>query len=48
MSSPGKSLTQDLVTERHDRSERPINMIAGTIGHFVEWYDRPPGHFRRQ
>ena len=21
------------------RKNRPINMIAGTIGHFVEWYD---------
>ena len=22
-----------------DRPHRPINMVAGTIGHFVEWYD---------
>lgn len=22
-----------------DRPRRPINLIAGTIGHFVEWYD---------
>ena len=22
-----------------DRPHRPVNMVAGTIGHFVEWYD---------
>ncbi|MEU7835608.1 MULTISPECIES: MFS transporter [unclassified Nonomuraea] len=22
-----------------DRPRRPVNMVAGTIGHFVEWYD---------
>ena len=22
-----------------DRPRRPINLVAGTIGHFVEWYD---------
>src|SRR3990170_2374789 len=22
-----------------NRPRRPINMLAGTIGHFVEWYD---------
>jgi len=21
------------------RPRRPINLVAGTIGHFVEWYD---------
>ncbi len=25
--------------EGSDRPHRPINMVAGTIGHFVEWYD---------
>ena len=27
------------VPEAPDRQKRPINMVAGTIGHFVEWYD---------
>jgi MFS transporter, MHS family, alpha-ketoglutarate permease len=27
------------VPEAPDRHQRPINMVAGTIGHFVEWYD---------
>ncbi len=22
-----------------ERPRRPINLVAGTIGHFVEWYD---------
>ena len=25
--------------EASGRPQRPINMVAGTIGHFVEWYD---------
>jgi MFS family permease len=25
--------------EGSDRPHRPVNMVAGTIGHFVEWYD---------
>jgi MFS family permease len=25
--------------EASDRRQRPVNMLAGTIGHFVEWYD---------
>jgi MFS transporter, MHS family, alpha-ketoglutarate permease len=25
--------------EASNRPQRPINMVAGTIGHFVEWYD---------
>ncbi len=25
--------------ETSDRRQRPVNMVAGTIGHFVEWYD---------
>jgi len=39
MTSPVKSSTPEGVADRHDRPQRPINMIAGTIGHFVEWYD---------
>ena len=27
------------ILKRRDRPHRPINMVAGTIGHFVEWYD---------
>ena len=27
------------VPEAPHRQKRPINMVAGTIGHFVEWYD---------
>src|SRR3954465_5977344 len=27
------------LTEVLNRPRRPINMVAGTIGHFVEWYD---------
>ncbi len=26
-------------SEALDRPRRPVNMVAGTIGHFVEWYD---------
>ena len=25
--------------EVSERPRRPVNMVAGTIGHFVEWYD---------
>src|SRR4051795_7634925 len=25
--------------EALDHPRRPVNMLAGTIGHFVEWYD---------
>jgi MHS family alpha-ketoglutarate permease-like MFS transporter len=25
--------------EAPDRRKRPVNLVAGTIGHFVEWYD---------
>lgn len=28
-----------VLTEVLNRPRRPINMVAGTIGHFVEWYD---------
>src|SRR5438094_5607075 len=27
------------LSEVLDRPGRPVNMVAGTIGHFVEWYD---------
>ena len=27
------------LSEVLNRPHRPINMVAGTIGHFVEWYD---------
>ncbi|MGK3206092.1 MFS transporter [Amycolatopsis sp. MEPSY49] len=27
------------LTEVLERPRRPVNMVAGTIGHFVEWYD---------
>src|SRR6266498_1074317 len=27
------------LSEVLDRPRRPVNLVAGTIGHFVEWYD---------
>ena len=42
MSNPKDEFTTDnpevLEAVLH-RKNRPINVIAGTIGHFVEWYD---------
>lgn len=39
--SPDAAGTSDPpgLTEVLDRPRRPVNMVAGTIGHFVEWYD---------
>src|ERR1044072_276621 len=34
----GTSVPPEL-SEVLNRPHRPINMVAGTIGHFVEWYD---------
>src|SRR5437764_8838356 len=40
-SSPDASGTSSppVLSEVLNRPRRPINMVAGTIGHFVEWYD---------
>src|SRR3954466_1986302 len=42
MTSPGDAVGTSNPSgppEPLNRPRRPINMVAGTIGHFVEWYD---------
>src|SRR3954453_19840911 len=37
--SPDGGASSPVLAEVLHRPRRPINMLAGTIGHFVEWYD---------
>src|SRR6186997_1132947 len=37
--SPDDGASSPVLAEVLHRPRRPINVIAGTIGHFVEWYD---------
>src|SRR6478752_7661363 len=42
MTSPGDAVGTSNPSgppEPLNHARRPINMVAGTIGHFVEWYD---------
>jgi MFS family permease len=37
--NPSDASSVAALTETPDRPHRSVNMVAGTVGHFVEWYD---------